>query len=34
MREDPDEIQSKMPNENVENIKLAPILKEAYDLLV
>ena len=23
-----------MPNENIDNIKLAPILKEAYDLLV
>ncbi len=33
MQEDPDEIQSKMPNEDQENIKLQSTLKEAYDLL-
>ena len=34
MKEDPDEVQKKMSNEQGDNIKLAPILKEAYELLV
>ena len=33
MKEDPDDVQKDMPNEEIENIKLYPILKEAYDLL-
>ena len=33
LKEDPDEIQKKMHAENPDNIKLYPILKEAYDLL-
>lgn len=33
MKEDPDDVQKDMPNEELENIKLAPILREAYDLL-
>lgn len=33
MKEDPDELQKAMPNEKVEDIKLYPILKEAYQLL-
>ena len=33
LKEDPDTIQEQMPNENVDNIKLYPILKEAYELL-
>ena len=34
MKEDPDEIQKNMGSEPIENLKLAPILKEAYELLV
>jgi len=34
LKEDPDAVQKDMQNENADNIKLAPILKEAYELLV
>ena len=34
LEEDDDTKQKGMPNENIDNIKLAPILKEAYELLV
>ena len=33
LKEDPDEAQKKMHNEKFDNVKLAPILKEAYDLV-
>ena len=33
LKEDPDEAQAKMHNEKFENIKLVPILTEAYELV-
>lgn len=33
LKEDPDEAQAKMINENFDNIKLVPILNEAYELV-
>ena len=34
LKEDPDELQAKMEGENYENVKLLPILEEAYNLVV
>ena len=33
MKEDPDQVQKDMHNENFDNIKLFPILEEAYQLV-
>jgi len=33
LKEDTNEVQKNMPAENFENVKLFPVLKEAYELL-